>query len=322
MAVVKDEAYGHGALSVADYLKDRVEWFCTASLDEAIRLREHGVKNPILVFEIPPIGKESLYKKHNITASISDLSVFERLEIGTKAHIHFDTGMFRLGMLPEDVSEVIQKVNITELDYTGIYTHFANSDVKDHPRVTKQLDIFNDIRAQFSTELMTHTANSGAIFYYHDKGVLFDAVRPGVCLYGYAPGEVEIPDLEPAIEWKSNLVQVKKLKKGDLVGYGSRWEAPEAGYLGVIPVGYGDGVFRNLSNAFQVKIGNELYPQVGTISMDYLTVYLGREEIPQGKEVTILKNGMLSAKEWAKKMGTIPYEITTAISPKVKRMYL
>ncbi|MEX0724435.1 MAG: alanine racemase [Gracilimonas sp.] len=322
MAVVKDEAYGHGMLPVADYLKDKVEWFCTAKLDEAVRLRKHGINNPILVFEIPPKGEEKLFLKHDITVSISDLSVFERLENGTKAHLHFDTGMFRLGMLPEDVSEALIKMQACDLDYTGIYTHFANSDEDDHPRVAKQLEAFKMIRAQFPEELMTHTANSGAIFYYHDQGVLFDAVRPGVCLYGYAPGKDEIPDLEPVVEWKSELVQVKKLKKGDMVGYGSRWTTPKDGWLGVVPVGYSDGIFRNLTNSFDVEISGELFPQVGTISMDYFTVYLKDKVFQPGQSVTILRNEELSAKEWAKKMGTIPYEITTAISPKVKRVYI
>lgn len=322
MAVVKDEAYGHGMLPVAGYLKDKVEWFCTARLEEAVQLREHGITNPILVFEIPPSGQESLFLKYDITASISDLSVFERLEAGTKTHLHFDTGIFRLGMLPEDVSDVHQKMKTHDLNYTGIYTHFANSDVEGHPRVFRQLEDFRSIRAQFPEHLMTHTANSGAIFYHHDQGVLFDAVRPGVCLYGYAPGPDEISDLEPVIEWRSELVQVKKLKKGDLVGYGSRWEAPKDGWLGVIPVGYADGIFRNLSGEFSLEIAGQLFAQVGTISMDYIMVYLEEHQFKAGETVTLLKNGELSAKEWAKKMGTIPYEITTAISPKVDRIYV
>jgi alanine racemase len=152
--------------------------------------------------------------------------------------------------------------------------------------------------------------------------VLFDAVRPGVCLYGYAPGPDDISDLEPVIEWRSKLVQVKKLQKGDLVGYGSRWEAPKDGWLGVIPVGYADGIFRNLSGEFAVEISGKLFQQVGTISMDYVMVYLKEQQFKPGESVTILKNGKLSAKEWAKKMGTIPYEITTAISPKIERVYV
>ncbi|MDR9419316.1 alanine racemase [Gracilimonas sp.] len=322
MAVVKDKAYGHGLLPVANYLKDEVEWFCTARIEEAVQLREEGIKNPILVFEIPPAGKESLYKDYDITASISDLSVFDRLKVGTKAHLHFDTGMFRLGILPHQVAEAKRKIENTKLNYTGIYTHFANSDEERHDRVFQQLEVFKDIRAEFPEDLLTHTANSGAIFYYQNKGVLFDAVRPGVCLYGYAPGSVEIEDLKPAVEWKSRLVQVKKIEAGDYVGYGSRWQAKQTGWIGVIPVGYSDGIFRNLSGKFEVEIAGERFQQVGTISMDYITIYLKDRQFSEGEEVTILRNGDLSAKEWAKKMGTIPYEITTAISPNVKREYI
>ncbi|MDZ7806702.1 MAG: alanine racemase [Gracilimonas sp.] len=322
MAVVKDEAYGHGIVPVAKFLQDKVEWFCTAKLDEAIELRKNGIENDILVFEIPPEGSEQLYLKHNITASISDLSVFDRLKSGTKAHIHFDTGMFRLGMLPDQVSETLEGMESHDLKYTGIYTHFANSDVKDHPRVKEQLEIFRSIRSQFPDELITHTANSGAIFYYGDEDLYFDAVRPGVCLYGYAPGSDEIAELEPVIEWKSKLVQVKKIRKGEMVGYGSRWTAPEDGWVGVVPVGYADGIFRGLSNNFQVELNSKLVQEVGTISMDYFMIYLNNAKTKIGDEVIILRNNELTAKTWAKKVGTIPYEITTAISPKVKRVYL
>jgi len=322
MAVVKDQAYGHGMLPVAKLLKDKVQWFCTARLEEAIELRKGGIDNDILVFEIPPHGKEEKYLDYDITASISDLPVFGRLRPGTKSHLHFDTGMYRLGMLPEQAGEALEKMKIHELSYTGIYTHFANSDVKGHPRVKDQLEVFRGIRSAFPDHLLTHTANSGAIFYYGNEDLYFDAVRPGVCLYGYAPGPEEISELEPVIEWKSHLVQVKKIRKGEMVGYGSRWTAPEDGLLGIVPVGYADGLFRKMTNSFQVEINSYKMDEVGTISMDYFMVFTNKAKLAIGDEVTILSDNELSAKSWAKKMGTIPYEITTAISPKVKRVYL
>ncbi|MEX2605414.1 MAG: alanine racemase [Gracilimonas sp.] len=323
MAVIKDEAYGHGMLPVANYLKDKAEWFCVARIDEAVRLREAGIKLPILVFEVPVKGKEHLYSTYEITASISDLYVFERLEPGTNCHLHFDTGMFRLGILPDQVEEVHQKIKkYSALNYSGIYTHFANADDPNDARVLKQLEIFKSIRAQFPEALLTHTCNSGAIFHYHDKGVIMDAVRPGICLYGFAPGAEDIPTLSPILEWKSELVQVKKIRKGDEVGYGSRWKAPKDGWLGIVPVGYADGIFRNLSSNFNMEIAGEKYPQVGTISMDFSAVFLGDNFFPIGAPVTLLGEGELSAREWAKKIGTIPYEITTAISQKIKREYI
>ncbi|MGN8225053.1 alanine racemase [Gracilimonas sp. BCB1] len=322
MAVVKDDAYGHGAVPVARHLEGQVDYFCVAKLAEAIELREAGIDIPILVFEIPPLGSEHLYRKFDITASISDLSVFERLEDGTHCHLHFDTGMFRLGMLPEHATAASEKMKeFDKLNFTGIYTHFANSDDPGHERVLQQLETFKSIRTLFPEHLMTHTCNSGAIFFFGDHGTYFDAVRPGVCLYGYAPGETEIEKLEPALEWVSHLVQVKKINKGGAVGYGSRWKAPEDGWLGTIPVGYADGIFRILSGKIQVEIAGQLYQQVGTISMDYMTVFLRNDYFEQGEPVVILRNRELSAKEWARIAGTIPYEITTTIHPKVKREY-
>lgn len=323
LAVIKDDAYGHGAVQVAQRLKDKVEYFCVAELVEAIELREAGIKKPILVFEIPPQGTEHVYKQYNITASISDLSVFERLEPGTDCHIHFDTGMFRLGILPEDAEVALQKMNeFKSLNYTGIYTHFANADDPGNPRVTQQLNRFKTILKFFPNHLMIHACNSGGLFFYGNENAHFDAVRFGISLYGYAPGDTGIKGLEPAVEWKSHLLQVKRIIKGDAVGYGSRWKAQEDGWLGIVPVGYSDGVFRMLSNQIKIEIQGRLYQQVGTISMDYMAVFLGNDKLPQGEPVVILRNGELSAKEWAEKTGTIPYEITTSIHPKVQRKYL
>lgn len=323
MAVVKDEAYGHGAIPVAHHLKDKVEWFCVARADEGVLLREQGIRNPILVFEIPPVGQEELYLKYDLTASISDLNVFSRLKEGTKAHLHFDTGMFRLGMVPDEASLALQKMQeFDQIEYTGIYTHFANSDLKGQDRVFEQLHRFNGLRKAFPDHLMTHVSNSGAIFYYDKEQVSFDAVRPGVCLYGYAPGEDEIEELEPVVSWESQLVKITAIHKGDKVSYGSRWEAPRDGWLATVPVGYADGIPRLLSGKIEVEINGKLYPQVGTISMDYLMVFLGDDRPELGDKVTLLRNGELSAKKWAFQIGTIPYEITTSIAPKVKREYV
>lgn len=323
LAVIKDDAYGHGAVKVAQRLRDKVDYFCVAELVEAIELREAGIRKPILVFEIPPRGSEHAYKQYNITASIADLSVFERLKPGTDCHLHFDTGMFRLGILPEDAELALQKMNeFDRLDYTGIYTHFANADDPGNPRVIQQLDSFKKIRRLFPGHLMAHACNSGGLFFYRDEDAHFDAVRFGISLYGYAPGDTEIEGLQPAVEWKSHLLQVKKIKKGDAVGYGSRWKAPEDGWLGIVPIGYSDGIFRTLSGQIKIEIQGRLYQQVGTISMDYMAVFLGSDELQQGEPVVILRNGDLSAKEWAEKAGTIPYEITTSIHPKVQRKYL
>lgn len=322
MAVVKDNAYGHGVIPIAQFLTDKVDWFCVATLEEAIELREADITNEILVFEIPKVGEEEAYKTHDLTATIADLSVFDRLKPQTKCHLNFDTGMRRLGMLPGEAGEALQQIeNYSKLNYTGIYTHFANADGDSAPTVSEQVKLFQSIRNKFPSHLMTHTSNSAGVLYHHQKTV-FDAVRTGIALYGYAPGVEDLEQLQPIVEWKSHLVQVKKIKKGQAVGYGSRWEAPKDGYIGIVPIGYGDGVFRSLSGKINVEIESKLFPQVGTISMDYMAVFLGGTKMKEGEEVTILRDGELSAKKWAKWSDTISYEITTTIAPKVKRVYL
>src|SRR5690554_4869314 len=315
MAVIKDNAYGHGFLPIAHFLKDKVEWFCVARLEEAIQLRENGIRNSILVFEIPSKVRAEEYVKYNITASICDPSDFEHLKEGTLCHIKFDTGMGRLGIRPQDVSLVLEKMAArNDLKFTGIYTHFANATEIDHPRINEQLELFRQIRAQFPSHWMTHTANSGAIFYYEDYDLQFDAVRPGVSLLGYSPGDHGIADLEIIAEWRTTLSQVKKIDKGESVGYGGRWNAPADGWLGIIPVGYAQGLSRNLSGKINVQINDKLYPQVGTISMDYSAIFLANDAIERGAEVVLLNGTNLTARTWANVLETIPYEIITRIS--------
>jgi alanine racemase len=323
MAVVKDEAYGHGLLKVADYLKDKADWFCVADIDEALLLRDQNIQNPILVFGVPELGRETLYVKHNITATISDLSIFDRLEPGTNCHLQFDTGMQRLGFNPDDIDRVLRKVDeYPELNYSGIFTHFANADDPGHPRVIEQLNTFKKLRIQFPADWMAHTSNTGAVFHYHQDEVLMDGVRTGIGLYGLPSGDKNIPGIKPIAQWNTKIVQIRKVKKGDKAGYGSTWEAPEDGNLAILPVGYADGIFRSLSNQFQVEIQGRKYPQAGTVSMDYIAVYLGKDLFEVGESITILGQGEISAKTWAEKIGTIPYEILTSIAPKVKRVYL
>lgn len=323
MAVVKDEAYGHGLLKVADYLKDKADWFCVANIEEALILRKHNVQNPVLVFGVPEKGREALYVKYNITAVISDLSIFQRMEPGTDCHLQFDTGMHRLGFKPDDIDQVLGKVEeYTDLNYSGIFTHFANADDPGHPRVSKQLNTFKKLRAQFPSEWMAHVSNTGGVFHYHREGVVMDGVRTGIGLYGLPSGEMDIPDIKPAAQWETQIVQIRKVRKGDKTGYGGTWEAPEDGNLAILPVGYADGIFRTLSNKFQVEIQEKKYSQAGTVSMDYIAVFLGMDTYKEGETVTILGQDELSAKKWADKIGTIPYEIMTSIAPKVQRVYL
>lgn len=323
MAVIKDDAYGHGAIPVAKHLADNVDWFCVATLDEAIELREGGIKKPLLVFEVPDKDNAGEYLNHDITATVSDISTFDILQEGTEYQLNFDTGMRRLGIPISDSKEAFEKFNAyKKLKCTGLYTHFCSSDEPDNTMVEQQLLSFKDIISMFPDYLMRHTANTGAIFYYQHLDLQFDAVRPGVCLYGYLAGESESPDLQPIIEWKSHVMQTRKIKKGESVGYGQSWAAPKDGIVGTIPVGYGDGVQRLISGKFKVEINSKQIQQVGRVSMDYFGVYCEESSFKRNDEVTIFDGENLSPKNWAKTLDTIPYEIVTNLNRKVKREYI
>lgn len=321
-AVIKDNAYGHGLEEVAKHLSPIVDAFCVARLDEGIRLREEGVSKPILVFEIPVQGAETSYTTFNLIATVADLTTLPRLQPGTKYHVNLDTGMHRLGILPHETYELLQQIDdYKTLEGSGLYTHFYKADDPNHPEVNEQLAVFQELKDQFPANWMKHTANSGAIFFYNHLNLQFDAVRPGVCLYGYSPGEEPITDLTPILSWKSFLMQVKRIKKGETVSYGGRWTTPSDGFLGIVPVGYSAGIARGLSNHIFYEIDGNRYPQVGTISMDYSMVWLADDDIATNTAVTILGGKAQNANDWAKILNTIPYEITTRLKYNVHREF-
>ena len=263
MAVIKDNAYGHGLVPIAKHISNRVEWFCVARAIEGKQLREAGITNPILVFEAPLNETASMFKDFNLTATLAEIDSLNVLQAGTEYQINIDTGMHRLGVLPEDVGVLSQALSkYPELKCTG------------------------------------------------------------VCLYGYGAGDVDVPDLEPILDWKSFLMQVKKVRKGESVSYGGKWIASKDGFIGVIPTGYSDGIPRVLTNSIKLMINEKLYEQAGVISMNYTIVFLGDNGYEKGTEVFFLKGKELSAKEWAKQARTIPYEITTSIKERVQKKYV
>lgn len=323
MAVIKDNAYGHGFEGVAHCLNPEVDWFCVARVREGIQLREAGITKPILVFELPLWHTAELYPKYELTATVGSLDSFDMLQPGTEFHINLDTGMRRLGISPDEVEELVTKLRSNaNTNLTGIYTHFAKADDPGNPEVKAQLELFNILRAKFGNNLFTHTANTGAIFHYSDLDLQFDAVRPGVSLFGYGAGDLEIKALKPAMEWQSFLMQVKAVKKGDPVSYGGRWLAPENGFIGIVPVGYSSGILRPLSGLIEFEINGIKYPQVGTISMDYSIVYLGQNPPKPDSRLILLNTGELNARVWADKAKTIPYEITTGLHPLIQREFV
>lgn len=320
MGVVKANAYGHGDTAVAGFLQDRVDWFAVNSVQEGIRLREHGIKNSILVFGVPEPDFKDAFPNYNLTATVSDLSHFDLLGRGTEYHLNLDTGMGRLGILPGELSEAVDKITAhSEIRCTGLYSHFATADEPGSDLVHTQLKIFRHLQEKISQKKLIHIANSGGIFFYPESG--FDMVRAGISLYGYAPGKTQIEELRPALKFSTHLVQVKRLDRGETVSYGARWQADKPTNIGIIPVGYEDGISRNLTGQLNVEIEGEFYPVVGTITMNYCMVDLGADDFNTGTKVYLLNGDSLNAKKWADNLNTISYEILTGLSGSVQRIY-
>lgn len=320
MAVVKANAYGHGSVEVARAIRDSVQWLAVNDAGEGIELREAGIELPILVFGVPEERTAKRYREYDLTATVSRLSHFALLEEGTRYHLNFDTGMGRLGLSVDEIQAVKKQMeDHSALHCTGIYSHLATADQPDSPKVLRQLELFRNVRKEFSPDLLTHVSNTGGALYYNDTD--FDMVRTGIGMYGYPPAPGDMKGLKPALEWISYLAQVKKIGKGDTVSYGAAWEAPEEGYIGVVPVGYEDGLRRLLSGKIKVSIEGRPYPQAGTITMNYFMVYLGQNELPEGTEVAILHKEGFTAEQMAQKLQTISYEVLVSLSRQIPRRY-
>ncbi|MCW9705935.1 alanine racemase [Fodinibius salsisoli] len=320
MAVVKADAYGHGAVEVAKALDPHVGAFAVNAIQEGIELREHDITKPILVFEVPQQALATQYRIHNLTATISSREHFEWVPNGTSYHLNFDTGMGRLGFQPIEAEEIAALVEDRgELFCTGIYSHFATAHEPGSAFVAEQHKLFKEIRSHFPENLAAHIANTGGTAFYDTNQ--FNMVRLGIGLYGYAPGEVAIEGLEPILSWRTHLAQVKAIQKEQTVSYGAEWEAPGEGYLGILPIGYSDGLKRNLTGKIPVRINGKEYEAVGTITMNYSMIYLGEDYYETGTEVELLYPES-TAYDWAQKLKTIPYEILTSIDPRIPRKYV
>ena len=296
-AVVKANAYGHGAVDVAGALVDEGGGaLCVATVAEGLELRREFSLVRILV--MGPTG--SSREVAEAREAKLELAVWdEELPEGVRVHLKLDTGMGRWGLaeLPKPPAEVV-----------GLMSHLATAD-SDPAFAEQQVERFREATAPYS-DLMRHAANSAAALRIPSSH--FDAARCGVALYGLSPfGEDPVVDgLEPALSWHSYLAQVKLLQPGESAGYGRRFVAETPTWIGLVPVGYGDGFRRDLTGT-EVRVGGELRPVVGTISMDAFAVELEHEE-PVGAPVTIIGQGVL-AETHAAVAGTINYELLTGV---------
>jgi alanine racemase len=320
-AVVKANAYGHGMVPVAEAALDAgADWLAVATADEAAELRGAGIDSRVLVMGALTADELS-------TAIRADADVVawteEVAEAAPRAHVKLDTGMARLGTKDRELALRLARRPNT----VGLMTHFATADERDDDLFGAQLAEFSDFVAEVGRDDLTvHAANSAAAL--RDPGSHFDMVRCGIAVYGLDPfGEDPgARGLGPALSLHSWVASVRRLEPGESAGYGRRWRAEEPTWLATVPIGYGDGWRRALTNNADVLIRGRRHPLVGAVSMDNVTVALGRDtDVELGDEAVLIGeqgDERILAEEVARRLGTINYEVTTGLLPRVRREHV
>jgi alanine racemase len=325
-AVVKADGYGHGAAPVARAaLAGGATWLAVVTGAEALALREAGV-DEARILAMGALDRTELDRALAADADIGAWSTRWLRALGdrpARVHVKLDTGMGRLGTRdPRQADEVVAALGER---CVGLWTHLATADARGDRFFDEQLRRFRDwalAHKQRDPALLLHAANSAGTL--RDPNAHFDLVRCGVAIYGMDPfGEdAAAQRLRPALALRSYVAALKEAQPGDSAGYGRRFIAEEPTRIATVPIGYGDGWRRGLSNNAEVVINGQRHPVVGTISMDNLTVDVGlTSEVRPGDEVLLLGGG-ISAEEVAERLGTINYEVTTALLPRVERTYV
>jgi alanine racemase len=317
-AVVKANAYGHGAVPVAEAaLAGGATWLGVATAEEAMELRGAGMDAPLLV--MGALTSDELRAALDAGADVVAWTE-EVAEAAPRMHVKLDTGMSRLGTRDRELAlRLAARPNAV-----GLMTHFATADDLGDDLFPAQLDAFRGFVADVGRDdLIAHAANSAAAL--RDPAAHFDLVRCGVAIYGLDPFQHDPDDqgLEPALSLHSWVASVRRLDAGDSAGYGRSWRAAEPTWLATVPLGYGDGWRRGLTNDFEVLIRGRRHPGVGTISMDNVTVALGRDtDVELGDEVVLVGSQgdeRILMEDVTRRLGTINYEGTTGLLPRVPR---
>jgi alanine racemase len=317
-AVVKADAYGHGVGPVVEAaLAGGASWLAVATAGEAAELRRLAMDVPILV--MGAVTREELQLAIDAGADVVAWSE-EVAEAAPRVHVKLDTGMGRLGTRDRELALRLAAGPNT----VGLMTHFATADELDDDLFPAQLEQFGRFVDEVGRDdLIVHAANSAAAL--REPAAHFDMVRCGVAIYGLDPFQADpgAHGLEPALSLHSWLASVRRMEPGESVGYGRRWRAREPTWVGTVPVGYGDGWRRALTNDCDLLIGGRRHPLVGTVSMDNVTVDLGPDpQASVGDEVVLIGSQgdeRILAEEVARRMATINYEVTTGLLPRIRR---
>ncbi len=335
MAVIKANGYGHGAIPAAQAaIKGGATWCGVARIEEALALRKAGISSKILVLGYTPPAKIIEAIDQRITVAIIDADLTrEYLKYanlnGTMldAHIKVETGMGRLGMMPESVPGFLRELKGNNIQVTGIFTHFPMADEVNSDSTIKQLKIFNgllsDLKTQGLKPAIVHAANSAAVVNFPESW--YDLVRPGNAIFGLNPSERTLLNggICPALTWKARITSVRMTPEGRGISYGSKYITTGEERIGVIPIGYGDG-FRRVDHQ-QVLVHGKRVDIVGRVCMDQCMLQLDSvPDVKVGDEVVLLgKQGEeeITADEIAARWGTINYEVVCGLADRLPRIY-
>lgn len=339
LAVVKADGYGHGDVAVAKAVAQKVTGYAVATLDEAVNLRENGVKKPILVLGYVDPYEFDILVSHEITATVFDVETAQLLADAARVqkkqahcHIKVDTGMRRIGLEPDEngIAIVKQITALKELSADGIFTHFATSDETDKTSAEHQFKLFTDFTGRLEKEEIhftyRHCANSAAVI--DMPQVDLDMVRLGIAMYGMYPSDEvkkEKVELFPALDLKSHVTMVKEIPAGEKVSYGGTFTTTRTTKLATVSVGYGDGYPRALSSKGYVLVRGQKAPIVGRVCMDQMMVDVTDiENVTRADIVTLIgKDGdaEITVEEIAALAGTFNYEFVCDLGKRIPRSY-
>lgn len=341
MAVIKADAYGHGALNVASVLlQNGADSFAVAVLSEAIELRRARIKCPILILGFTPPSFIDEIIKYDIDQTVFTYDFAKKLSDCAKdknkiakIHIALDTGMGRIGYLPseESINEIVKISKLPNVKINGAFSHFSTADEKDKTYTKLQIERFNWFLEQLEAKKVdvgkSHIYNSAAIIDLQQG--IGKQVRPGIIIYGYYPSQEvnrSTIDIKPVMSLKTNVINIKELESGHYVGYGRRFNTNKKTTIATLPVGYADGYSRVLSGKVKVLIKGQYAPVVGNICMDQCMIDITDiQGIQLGEEVTLIGSdgdNTITAEELAELMGTISYEVLCVIGKRVPRVYI
>jgi alanine racemase len=334
LAMVKAFSYGSGAVEIAKTLAyHKVDYLGVAYVDEGIALRNNGLKTPILVMN-PDVTSLAQALEYNLEPEIFDFTHLDALIRLTKSnfynapipiHIKLETGMNRLGFTDSDIQALVLKIKENDtVQIASIFSHLAESNIKDSAYTKLQIAEFDKMSSiiidNFEHEITRHLLNTDGVINYPEAQ--FDMVRLGIGIYGHSSDAKTNSRLLTVSTFKSNVSQIKKVNKGDSIGYSRQGTAPEDGFVAIIPVGYADGFDRRLGNGnWSVAIRGQSYPTIGNICMDMTMIFIGSKNVFPGDEVVIFGDNP-SLEEMSVALNTIPYEVLTKISRRVRRIYL